>query len=228
MRPSLEPVLPGRVVGIDEAGRGSVLGALVVGGFAVDGDRDRELRQLGVRDSKKLTPTRREEIRSGLTDVGTCWAVPLHPLEIDRWVSGGRLNQLEARTFAEIVRASRADRAYVDACDVNAPRFGRLVSRLSASRTQVISRHRADDEFLIVGAASIVAKVARDRSIRELEAQCGRTLGSGYPSDPTTIESVRWLLGEGAASMPEQIRQSWATTQRLKAERSARTLDSFP
>jgi ribonuclease HII len=211
---------------LDEAGRGSLVGPLVVGGFCVASDRVDELIATGAKDSKALSPQARERIFAALDAVGTRAEVALSPRTVDRAVARGRLNELEAESFAEIIRELSPDVAYVDACDPNERRFGLRVARLAGGTTRVIARHHADRDYPVVGAASIVAKVSRDRALTRLRQQLGEELGSGYPSDRRTVQFVRETLAGGAA-VPVWVRGSWATMQRVKARRPARTLDGF-
>jgi ribonuclease HII len=215
-----------RILGIDEAGRGSVLGPLVVGGFLVRRDRLDALRRTGAKDSKALSPSRREEVYEALQKVGRCRAIVIPPAEIDRCVAQRGLNRLEAREFARLVRELSPDVAHVDACDVDAARFGRTVSALSGGSIRVLARHHADRDDRIVGAASIVAKVERDRAIAALAKELGEELGSGYPSDPRTVAALRRHLGR-VGPLPPWIRASWKTVQRVKPARPGPTLEAF-
>lgn len=214
------------MLGIDEAGRGSLVGPLVVGGFLTSRDRIKELLDIGTKDSKSLTASAREEVFAGLGSIGTKTTLVVPPKTIDESVRQGRLNVLEAEAFARVIRKLAPDVAYVDACDPNERRFGRHVARFCGGSTKVIARHYADRDFLVVGAASIVAKVTRDRAIARLRAKVGDGLGSGYPSDEKTIRFVRAHL-EGKEEIPEWVRSSWATMQRVKPLRPGRTLDAF-
>jgi ribonuclease HII len=214
------------VVGIDEAGRGSVLGPLVVGAFCCDDARSDELAAAGVRDSKRLSARRREEVRGRLDALGDCRSVPLPPRTIDAYVARGGLNELELETFAALVREFRPDVAYVDACDPNAARFGERLRARSRWTGRVVSRHRADAELLVVGAASIVAKVARDAEIAALRASTQETIGSGYPSDPETRACVERYARDGG-TIPSWMRSSWETVKRVKRARPALTLERF-
>jgi ribonuclease HII len=217
---------PDLVLGIDEAGRGSWVGPLVVGGFLTDRITETKLRDLGVDDSKRLSPQRREEVYDLIGSVGHRFAVSLPPPVIDRFVRDGRLNELEARAFARLVRATHPTQVYVDACDPVAARFGDRVSSLSGVDSPVDARHRADQDVPVVAAASIVAKVCRDRAIDRLRARLGDGMGSGYPSDESTVIFVRSYF-EGAREHPAWLRRSWAPTERLMQERTARRLESF-
>jgi ribonuclease HII len=214
------------VVGLDEAGRGSVLGPLVVGAFLIEEGREDELRATGVKDSKQLSALRREEVRSRLGELGECRAVALPPRTVDRYVARGGLNRLELETFGALVRALRPDVAFVDACDPDAARFGRRLSALVGPRTSVVSAHRADETVPCVSAASVVAKVARDAEIARLQATIEEALGSGYPSDPVTQQCVDRHARDGG-TIPSWMRRSWETVQRVKRAHPARTLDGF-
>ena len=216
----------GVILGIDEAGRGSVIGPLVVGGFLVRSERIAELRAAGARDSKSLSPTRREEVYAALGSLGERRTIAVAPPEIDRFVSRGQLNRLEAREFARLVRELAPDTVRVDACDSNELRFGALVGRLAGGKIPIIARHRADRDDPVVGAASIVAKVERDRRVARLRTRLGVDFGSGYPSDPRTVDFLRSAQVLRGAR-PAFVRWSWGTMQRVKPAHPASTLESF-
>lgn len=198
----------------------------MVGGFVAEPAAVERLASLGVRDSKTLSPERREEVYGRLTAVGALASVSLAPATIDRYVARGRLNDLEAETFAALVRRLAPDVAYVDACDPNARRFGRTVARLAGGRVRVVARHRADQDLPVVAAASIVAKVRRDRAIARLARALGTEVGSGYPSDPRTIAFARRAFVDGGPALVG-VRRSWATVQRVKPRVPAPTLEAF-
>ena len=203
-----------------------MLGPLVVGGFCCTDDRLATLLDTGVRDSKRLTPPRREEVYARLAAVGERRSVTLPPRTIDRYVGRGGLNQLELEAFAQLVRELRPDVAYVDACDPNALRFGHRLSALVGGGTRIVSRHKADRDVPVVSAASVVAKVRRDAAIAALRQVAAETLGSGYPSDPLTRACVERHARDGGR-VPNWMRASWATVQRVKLARPARTLDAY-
>ena len=214
------------ILGLDEAGRGSWIGPLVVGGFLAPRSSLPGLVGIGVADSKRLSPGRRVELFRRLGALGRRFTVTLSPSQLDPWVRDGRLNELEAIAFARLVRRSRPCEVHVDACDPVAERFGTRIRELSGHPGAMDSRHRADVDLPAVSAASIVAKVTRDRAIERLRRSLGEEVGSGYPSDPATIRFVRAYLARPRAEA-EWLRSSWAPTQRLMRERSARRLESF-
>lgn len=215
-----------RVVGVDEAGRGSFVGPLVVGAFAVDDSQLGAIRSAGARDSKELSPTAREEVYRRLHRLGHVASIALSPRTVDRAVWNGGLNELEAEAFGTVIRRLGAEEARVDACDTNEARFGRSVSARAGGGTRVIARHHADRDDTLVGAASIVAKVRRDRALARLRAALGDGIGSGYPSDSRTVEFVRAHLRQVVAA-PPWLRVSWATMTRVKRAPPAVTLDQF-
>ena len=215
----------GRVLGLDEAGRGSLIGPLVVGGFLTRSDQVARLSELGIRDSKLLSRPQREAFYRDLARYGRRSHLMIPPQEIDRFVRRGRLNHLEAEGFATLVRRTCPDRVVVDACDVNARRFGAQVARLSRTRATIRSEHKADRNDVVVAAASIVAKVWRDRAIDRLAEEVGEPVGSGYPSDPRTVRFVSDRLSLGPA--PPYVRASWSTLVRIKLGPSAHRLEKF-
>lgn len=202
------------VCGVDDAGRGSMIGPLVIAGVSIRRDRIVKLRDIGVRDSKVLTPARRNELYAQITSVADGWCVSrIAPSTIDRSVSKHRLNALEAKYMAKAIARLGPGVAYVDSCDVNARRFGEAVSSMAGGgggRCAVQSHHKADSRFEVVAAASIIAKVTRDREIAKIAQRHGGrdAVGSGYPSDRRTVWFVeKWIArGRGA---PPFARSSW-------------------
>jgi ribonuclease HII len=189
-------------IGVDEAGRGPVIGPLVVCAFASTSNS--ELAELGVRDSKDLSKKRREEIYTTLVKMPYNIVI-CSPERID---CHQNLNDLEVELFAEALSVMPLGETMLDACDVNAERFARNVSQKSGR--ECMAEHGADSNHLEVGAASIIAKVTRDRAIDELSKEIGIDLGSGYPSDPKTKAAVKILV---QGDTPHDcMRWSWKTT----------------
>lgn len=198
------------VCGVDDAGRGSLLGPLVIAGVSVQKKRVKELSSLGVKDSKKLTPTQRENLYKKIIEFADSYYVAkLYPNLIDRSVSKHRLNYLEARCMGRVISKLNPEVSYVDACDVNPQRFGREISKIY-NKGKIKSYHHADSRFAIVSAASIIAKVTRDRSIARLQKQYD--IGSGYPSDHKTIDFISGWILQGK-EIPSFVRKSWKPVQ---------------
>jgi ribonuclease HII len=197
------------IVGIDEAGRGPVIGPMVVCGVAVSRERVDEVNGMGLKDSKLLTPKKRGEFAEKIKEVCDYELVVVGPEQIDSRIPG--LNELEAECFADLLRSLRPRIAYLDACDVNAERFGVNVRRRLDFEVEVVSRHNADRDIPIVSAASILAKVHRDLLIKEISDSVGEDVGSGYSHDPVTIDFLKGYYKKNKC-MPPFARKTWKTT----------------
>lgn len=191
-----------------------MLGPLVVAGVRLERRRLRKLTLLGVKDSKKLSPTMREHLYDMIIDVVDDYYISkIHSRSIDASVRRHGLNILEAKHMARVISKLSPDTSYVDSCDVNPRRFGRTISEMAGNgHGRVRSYHHADDRFVVVSAASILAKVTRDRVIKKLRKDY--ELGSGYPSDTTTVDFVTKYYKENS-QMPSFVRKSWMTVQRI-------------
>ena len=173
-----------QICGVDEAGRGSMLGPLVVAGITISKSKIKLLKKLGVRDSKRLSPAAREYLYKKIIEtVDDYHVIRIPPRVIDKSVANHSLNHLEAKYMAKVISKLSPSTAFVDSCDVNSKRFGKEISELT-SNTKVKSYHHADSKFIVVSAASILAKVSRDRAIMRLKNS--HDIGSGYPLDPKT------------------------------------------
>ena len=199
------------ICGIDEAGKGSVLGPMVVSGVSAP-DMDM-VASTGVADSKTLSRKRRETLYSEITEnfVFACKIISAE--DIDRLRAELSMNEIVAQAHAEVIRLLPFGTAFVDACDVNAERYGRTVSRYAGEGYSIVSEHKADARYPVVSAASVVAKVTRDRCIELLHEEFG-DFGSGYPSDPLTIQFLEGYIAEYAMP-PSCARTSWETTRRI-------------
>jgi ribonuclease HII len=194
------------------------LGPLAVAGVAVDSERLNELANLGVKDSKMLSPLQRDALYPEILRI--CQRVEVSripPKMIDRYVSRGkkyrRLNYLEAIHMAKVIDALGVEEVYVDAPDTNPPRFQMELAELLSCTPRIVAEHKADVNYAVVSAASIVAKVERDSDIAELRELHG-DFGSGYPSDPDTIAFLEsWMKSN--SSQPEFARKSWKTWDRI-------------
>jgi ribonuclease HII len=197
--------------GVDEAGKGAVLGPLVVAAVACRSARD--LSGIPVKDSKALRPEERTRLSGLITERLPTAVLVIDAGEIDSFRRTGSMNLLMARAHARVIAELRPHRAYVDACDVIASRYGQTVAACLDFPCQVTAEHHADENRPVVSAASIVAKVARDRIIDGLAASFGE-IGSGYPSDEKTISFLAGYIRDHGAP-PSCARASWETTRAL-------------
>ena len=202
---------PMRVCGVDDAGRGSMLGPLVIAGIVINRTKVNHLKNLGIRDSKKLTPLARERFyKKIIKTVDDYYIARISPRVIDKSVFTHSLNHLEAKYMAKVISKLSPSVAYVDSCDVNPNRFGNEISKLS-SHSKIKSYHHADSRFVIVSAASILAKVSRDKAIARLNKKY--QIGSGYPSDPKTKSFLKKSIKRNESLT--FLRKSWKPVQIL-------------
>ena len=217
------------ICGIDEAGRGPVIGPLVIAG--VNFENETILVENNVRDSKKIMPKKREILARKIKETAVDYDIVIvSASDIDDMRRVMTLNEIELNVFSRIINKLKPDICYVDSADVNDKRFGKnILSRLSF-KPEIISRHKADEIYPIVGAASILAKTRRDEEVRnieiELKNKLDMPLGSGYPADPVTQRFLKtWV--KTFRELPPHVRCSWETTKKIIAENSIKKLDDF-
>ncbi|MDP6640908.1 MAG: ribonuclease HII [Nitrososphaerales archaeon] len=208
------------IMGLDEAGRGSIIGPLLIGGVVIEKSKLDQLSKIGVKDSKLLTPNNRNRLLKLIKNISkTVVTQKICPSEIDEYVSKGkkyrRLNYLEAITMGQIALNQDPDIIYVDAADINPKRFADDIRSILTKDVTIFSAHKADQKYPIVSAASIVAKCERDAEIAKISEENGY-FGSGYPSDPRTIKFLEgWFSNQGEA--PSFSRKSWKTWEKIKS-----------
>lgn len=217
------------IAGCDEAGRGPLIGPLVVAGVVV---KDEQLLvEHHVRDSKKCSPKRREHLAKLIKKVAECYEILSVPArDIDDMRKVMTLNEIEVNAFIKVLSKLKAPLCYVDSADVNEQRFARDIKQRLPKHCEIISKHKADDLYPVVGAASILAKTVRDQEVRrieqELQKKLSLPLGSGYPADPLTQTYVNtWVKKFG--SLPPYTRKSWKTAQNILIKHKTKTLDRF-
>jgi len=206
------------IAGLEEAGRGPILGPMVLCGVLFDERKLSELKAAGVKDSKLLSPGRRETLAKFISQRATrCEVIELSPAEIDelRLARKINLNEMEAMNFARIIDALKPRAAYVDSVDPNPAMFKRRIQRYIKTRPELVVENFAERKYIVVAAASIIAKVRRDQRVAELCRRYGY-FGSGYSSDPRTITFLeRWVKKYGG--LPEFARRSWETARRIES-----------
>jgi len=207
--------------GIDEAGRGCVLGPMVMGLCVISKDKESFFREQGVKDSKLLSPKKREELFDIIkreVDEYKLLVVPAEELNVlmDRY----SLNEIEAQKEAEMISKLKTDifEIIVDSPDTVADKFKRRIDdclRVNGyeKKIKIISEHKADLNHIVVGCASILAKVTRDRLLEEL---IGKNI-SGYSSDQRTIEYLKSYILEHK-QIPPFARSKWETIDKVMKE----------
>ncbi len=205
------------LLGADEAGKGPVIGSMFVAGLVIEEERLFDLAAFGVKDSKMLAPAKREMLARKITGIATDqYILEVKPQVIDELRLVMTMNEIMVRSFSQVVGKLHADKAVLDAADVDADRFARAVRNASKTNMDLIAEHKADERHKVVSAASILAKVRRDASMRELESTMHCKIGSGYPHDRATIAFLSDWVKENR-DLPPCARHSWSTAQRIKA-----------
>lgn len=204
-----------KILGIDEAGRGCVIGPMVISAVLIGNKSLKDIKKLGIRDSKKLTSKKREELAKEIKQRVLDFQIILHqPEEID----AGNLNQLDLQSIAELINKFKPDRAFFDV-----PTHPNGVSnfvdsvRLSIkSQVKLIGENKADEKYPVVSAASILAKVRRDEIVEDFKKEYG-DFGSGYMSDLKTQSFLKTCY-ENHGGFPRIVRQKWAPVQKFMNE----------
>jgi ribonuclease HII len=214
------------ILGVEEAGRGPVIGPLVMVGFLLDEDAEKELIKVGVKDSKQLTPKQREDMYEKLIQIAKDYRVIIvEPNEIDAAVhdkNGDNLNWLEAQRAADLINQTKPDKVILDCPSTNTKAYADYVIERLEDETEVVSEHKADEKYPIVAAASVIAKVTRDREIERLKEEHDVDFGSGYPADPKTKE----FIAKNYNKYPF-FRKSWKTFKNLVKNKGQKMLKGF-
>ncbi len=211
-----------KICGIDEAGRGPVIGPMVMCGLCIDEKDEQRLQNLGVRDSKLLSAAVRERLYRNLTENFKYKVIVVEPEEIDAtlWSKKTNLNWLEADKSIEIINSLNPKKVFVDCPSQNIAKYTEYIQKMV--KAKVIAEHHAEDKFLTVAAASIIAKVTRDNKIEGIKKKYNIEFGSGYPSDPATVE----FLKKNYKKYP-LFRKSWAPYQNVIKQKNQSKLNDF-
>jgi ribonuclease HII len=207
-------------LGIDDAGRGPVIGPLVIAGCLIEEEVADLLRKKGVKDSKQVLPEKREILAKAIREVATdFYIVQSSATEIDSTLrSGINLNQLEALKSAEIINHLLLDRKEEVTVQLDCPSNNVIswrnylldrVDEKIRKRIRVMCEHRADINYVAASAASILAKVTRDYEVEQIKKKYCIDIGSGYPADPVCKE---FLKKHGMEFQKHGIiRETWQT-----------------
>jgi ribonuclease HII len=217
------------ICGIDEAGRGAIIGPMVIAGVVIEASDEKRLKAMGVKDSKMLTPRRREELAPKIEEIARSVIVLRVPAcKIDSMRAKKiNLNKIEAIKMAQIIDMAGADKVLVDSIEANSKKFKQtIMGYMSTKGSELVVENYMDETFPIVGAASIIAKVERDKAIDEIKRKEGVNFGVGYSHDPATIKFVEKLIRE-RKELPPYVRKSWVTTQVLREKSTQGKIKDF-
>lgn len=193
---------------------------MVVAGVTVDRKTERKLKTLGVKDSKELSPGEREELYKLIEKFAKDIIVmKVAPCRIDSYRNMGiNLDKIEAMKMAEIIDFNSGSKVFVDSLTQNPKKFKNLIaSFLKNKNVELVVDNYMDESIPVVSAASIVAKVERDKEIEEIKKQVGFDFGVGYPHDIATIQFVEKVIKESKGKeLPDYIRKTWVTIELLQ------------
>jgi len=211
------------IAGVDEAGRGCVIGPMVITIAGIDKIDEFKMKELGVKDSKKLSAAQRERLFPEIEKICKLLVIKIPATELNTLMDRLSLNEIEALKIGEglnILGYSPSE-AYIDSPDNIPKNFGIRIEKYLDKKVKLVCENKADDKHLIVGAASIIAKVTRDREIEKIKKIVGYDFNSGYSSDPFTRGYLEKNLDD--PKLAPYLRTKWSTLSDIKQ----RKLDEF-
>mgnify|MGYP006283199203 FL=1 len=224
-----------KVVGIDEAGKGPVVGSMFIGfcyAYLADGLKDLNgfqealQRDFGVKDSKLLSAKKRGEIYSRLREKLEIKYAQLTPALIDSNNSSGKkLNELEIEAIVKVIEEIEPNLVIIDALTSNPTKFAHEIESRLSFECKIIAENKADSKYPVVAAASIVAKQLREQELEEIRQNIGIDVGSGYPSDPKTKEFIK--NNYDSKEFDFIFRKCWQTYKNCLNEKVEKTIDEY-
>ena len=232
------------LLGIDDAGRGPVLGPMILAGCILNKENEKQLKKLGVDDSKLLTRKKREKLVKVIKEKAIAYeSLSVSPSEIDTGMGIGlNLNEVEALESAliikELIKKIKVDeiiklKIIIDCPSVNTEAWKRTLlgylekEKIDTKFLSIDCRHKADLDYPVVSAASIIAKTTRDNEVEKLKKQIGKDFGSGYPADPKTIGFLKKYINDPEIKKARIFRESWATYQNIKMNKGQSKLPDY-
>ncbi len=212
-----------KVLGIDEAGRGPVIGPLIIAGVMIEEGREDKID--GVKDSKLLPHKKRIELDKKIKENSEFMIIEVSPKEIDDAVNSKQLNLnwLEAHKQAEIINSLNPNKAIIDCPSPNCKAYEKYLRKLLVNKeVQLVVEHKADVNYPVCSAASIIAKVKREEAMDEIKSTYGET-GPGYPSNPVTQKFIK----ENWEKHPDIFRKSWSTFKNHEKMKHQKRLEGF-
>jgi len=201
------------ILGIDEAGRGPVIGPMVIAGYCIEEEKIDLLKSLGVKDSKELTRKQREDIYNEIIKLTDKYKyIIIDPKTIDYYVYKNKLNYLEFNNMIKIIEEIKPNTVIIDSPIVNTKKVIEYIKNNLKINIEIIAENGADKNYPVVSAASIIAKVIRDREIDKIKEKINIDFGSGYPSDEKTIKALR----EDYDKIKDYVRESWMTIKKVR------------
>lgn len=218
------------ILGIDDSGRGPVIGPMVLAGVVLKKSVELKLKQIGIKDSKLLSPKRRSFLANIIKKTAKAhYIIKIEPKEIDsRAENGLNLNKIEAIKSADIInklaKKSKIKKVIIDCPSTNIIRWKEYLMPYINKKIYVICEHKADLNHIACSAASILAKVTRDKEIDSIQAKIPEAIGSGYPSDPIT---KKFLHSADKYKKLRILRETWQTWKNHKKDNEQKKINDF-
>jgi ribonuclease HII len=221
------------VAGVDEAGRGPVIGPMVMAITVIDKEKESYLKSIGVKDSKMLSPRQREDLMKDICHHCKCHVAKITAKQLNEWMKVRSLNQIEADAAADLIfhlpELDKVETIYIDSPDPVARKFVWRMNLNKKIKEKIHASHKADVIFPICSAASIVAKTTRDAEIEKIKKELGCNFNTGYSHDPATIKCLEENIDNPI--LRKYLRMEWSTTknmiQKLKFKTKQVKLDGF-
>ena len=214
------------ICGIDENGRGSLLGPLVITAAVFESEKEELLKEIGVKDSKKISKEKREELYEILKkEAKEIKIIKIFPPEIDYFLKFTNLNSLEAKKISDLIEMTNADIYFIDSV-TKSKKFKNEILKYVNKKVEIHVENYLDENNVFVAAASIIGKVERDREIEKLKEEMKIDFGSGYPSDQKTINFIKEFYFK-YKDFPSFVRKSWITIDKIKNEIKIKSLKDF-
>lgn len=222
-----------KIIGIDEAGKGPLIGSLFVGFSIKELEKkedlekfQKELKEMGVKDSKLIPLDKIDQLYEKLQNIIRAKFVQLTPTLIDSHnKKGGKLNELEIQGIIQILETEKPNLVIIDALTANPNRFKNEIAQRLTFKCEIIAENKADTNFPLVGAASIIAKGLREKEIAQIKQNIKIDCGSGYCHDPTTIEFLKQHYNNKEFDFI--FRKSWQTYKNIITEKLEKSLMDF-
>lgn len=216
------------IFGLDEAGKGPIIGPMVIAAVTIEEKNKEKLEALPIKDSKLLSKKQREELYDQIIKVAKSYKILIiEPKEIDDAIDGNNslnLNWLEAHKTAEIINELNPDEAFIDCPSPNIEKYQTyLFNLINNKKINIVCSHKAESLFKVVAAASILAKVTRDKEVEKIQKTVVGNMGSGYPADPLTKKFIQ----ENFEIYPDIMRKSWSTFKKLVNNKKQQALKEF-
>lgn len=203
------------IAGIDEAGRGPVIGPLVICCAVCNRRDEKKLKELCKKDSKQLSAEQRKKILAELKTFCDFKWVEVSAEDLNKLMEKFSLNDIEAMFMAMLIKQLKNVDVFIDMPDRYGRTFRARMEKFNCTKFE--AEHKADEKFPIVAAASIFAKVKRDEKIEKIKELLGVDFGSGYPGDQKT----RAALNDKAflEKAEKFIRKKWKTLETIKQKK---------